>query len=45
MFAGILPDKSVPKLLQGTLWDRRPVLALAMGHPSKGQPLDVPEVH
>lgn len=45
VFAGILPDKSVPKLLQGTLWDRRPVLALAMGHPLKDQPLDVPEVH
>lgn len=44
VFAGILPDKSVPKLLRGTLWDRRPVLALAMGHPLNDQPLDDQEV-
>lgn len=37
VFAGILPDKSVRRLLNGSLWDRRPVLALAMGHPLASQ--------
>lgn len=37
VFAGILPDNSVKRLLNGSLWDRRPVLALAMGHPLPGQ--------
>ena len=33
IFAGILPDKSINRLLDGTPWDHRPVLALAVGHP------------
>ena len=33
IFAGILPDKSITRLLDGTPWDHRPVLALAVGHP------------
>lgn len=37
VFAGILPDNSVRRLLKGSLWDRRPVLALAVGHPLTNQ--------
>src|SRR5699024_2230734 len=33
IFAGIFPDKSINRLLDGTPWDHRPVLALAVGHP------------